>query len=193
MKTLSVICVFVFSLTAFGQTDRGTITGTVSDATGAVIPGAAIEAKNVATGAVYQAGSSETGNYTLAQLPAGTYELSATLPGFRRYVRAGVIVSVATVLRIDVTLEVGATGESVTVEAASPLLKTESGEVSHNLTTEQVNNLLVLTLSPSVGQASTLGNIRNPLQVLNLLPGASFANDNQLRINGMPSATQAIR
>src|SRR5438128_9589226 len=190
---LAIVCLSVFTLAAFAQTDRGTLTGTVSDTTGAVIPGVAIEAKNVHTGAVYQAGSSETGNYTVVQLPAGTYEVSATLPGFRRFVRTGVIVSVATVLRIDVTLEVGTTGESVTVEAASPLLKTESGEVSHNLTTDQVNNLPVLTLSASVGQASTLGNVRNPLQVVNLLPGASFANDNQLRVNGMPSATQAIR
>ena len=188
-----IVCLTAFPVIAFAQTDRGTLTGTVSDPSGAVIPGVSIEAKNIQTGATYQAGSSETGNYTLAQLPAGTYELSATLPGFKRFVREGIIVSVATVLRIDVTLEVGAAGESVTVESASPLLKTESGEVSHNLTTEQVNNLPVLTLSPSVGQTSTLGNIRNPLQVLNLLPGASFANDNQLRVNGMPSATQAIR
>src|SRR5215510_6813704 len=192
-RLLCVVCLSLFAPTAFGQTDRGTITGTVSDATAAVIPGVAIEAKNVQTGAVYQAGSSETGNYTLAQLPAGTYELSAGLPGFKKFVRSGVMVSVATVLRIDITLAVGAADESVTVEEASPLLKTESGEVSHNLTTEQVNNLPVLTLSQSVGQASTLGNVRNPLQVLNLVPGASFANDNQLRVNGMPSATQAIR
>src|SRR5881397_1853857 len=190
---LAIVCLFLCTLAALAQTDRGTLTGTVSDTTGAVIPGVSIEAKNIQTGATYQAGSSETGNYTLGQLPAGTYELSATLPGFKKFVREGIIVSVATVLRIDVTLEVGAAGESVTVESASPLLKTESGEVSHNLTTEQVNNLPVLTLSPSVGQTSTLGNIRNPLQVLNLLPGASFANDNQLRVNGMPSATQAIR
>src|SRR5437899_7126808 len=192
-SVLVIVCLFVVTLTAFTQSDRGTITGTVSDATGAVIPGVPIEAKNIQTGATYQAGSSETGNYTLAQLPAGTYEVSAALPGFRKFVREGIIVSVATVLRIDVALEVGAAGESVTVESASPLLKTESGEVSYYLTTEQVNTLPVLALSPSVGQASTLGNIRNPLQVLNLLPGASFANDNQLRVNGMPSATQAIR
>ncbi|HYR86235.1 MAG TPA: TonB-dependent receptor, partial [Terriglobia bacterium] len=192
-SVLALVCFFLSVMAALAQTDRGTLTGTVSDATGAVIPGVSIEARNAQTGAVYQAGSSETGNYTLAQLPAGTYEVSATLPGFRKFVRTGIIVSVATVLRIDVTLQVGATGESVTVEAASPLLKTESGEVSHNLTTEQLNNLPVLTLSQSVGQASTLGNVRNPLQVLNLVPGASFANDNQLRVNGMPSATQSIR
>src|SRR5438105_1485921 len=188
---LVIVCLIGFTLTAFAQTDRGTLTGTVSDTSGAVIPGVSIEAKNAQTGAVYQAGSSETGNYTLAQLPAGTYELSAILPGFKKFVRSGIIVSVATVLRIDVTLDVGATGESVTVEAASPLLKTESGEVSHNLTTDQVNNLPVLTLSGAVG--SSLGNVRNPLQVLNLLPGASFANENQLRVNGMPSSTHSIR
>src|SRR5215510_8851831 len=143
-------CLLFTAVMAVAQTDRGTITGAVSDATGAVIPGVAIEAKNVQTGAVYQAGSSETGNYTLAQLPAGNYELSATLPGFRKFVRTGLIVSVATVFRIDVTLEVGASDQSVTVEAASPLLKTESGEVGHNITYDNVNNLPVLTLSQSV-------------------------------------------
>ena len=108
-KLQTIVCVLVFSLNVFAQTDRGTLTGTVSDPSGAVIPGVSIEAKNVQTGATYQAGSSETGNYTLTQLPAGTYELSATLPGFKRFVRENIIVSVATVLRIDVTLEVGAT------------------------------------------------------------------------------------
>ena len=112
-SVLALVCFFFSILSALAQTDRGTLTGTVSDATGAVVPGVSIEARNAQTGAVYQAGSSETGNYTLAQLPAGTYEVSGTLPGFRRFVRTGVIVSVATVLRIDVTLEVGASGESV--------------------------------------------------------------------------------
>src|SRR5437868_13378289 len=111
---LAVLCFVLSTLTAFAQTDRGTVTGTVSDTTGAVIPGVFIEAKNAQTGAAYQAGSSETGNYTLAQLPAGTYDVSALLPGFRRFVRTGVIVSVATVLRIDMTLEVGTNGDSVT-------------------------------------------------------------------------------
>src|SRR5215468_8515512 len=186
-----MLCLFVFSVAAFAQTDRGTLTGTVSDPSGAVIPGVTIEAKNIQTGATYQAGSSETGNYTLAQLPAATYELSANLPGFKRYLRSGIIVSVATTLRIDVALEVGQAGDSVTVEAASPLLKTESGEVSHNITAEQADSLPVLTLSGALGTA--LGNVRNPLQVINLLPGASFANENQLRVNGMPSSTHSIR
>src|SRR5438309_9657410 len=113
MRNLTVVvCLLFFALCAFAQTDRGTLTGTVSDPSGAVIPGVSIEAKNVQTGATYQAGSSETGNYTLAQSPAGTYELSATLPGFKRFVRTGLIVAVATTLRIDVTLQVAATRQS---------------------------------------------------------------------------------
>src|SRR2546426_8065641 len=188
-KLQLIVWLFVFSHAASAQTDRGTITGTVSDATGAVIPGATIEAKNVATGAVYQAGSSETGNYTLAQLPAGTYELSVNLPGFRRFVRPGIVVEVARITRIDAQVQVGAATEAVTVEAESPLLKTDSGELSHNIATDQLNNLPVVTLPGGGG----LGNIRNPLQAVTLLPGASFANDNTLRINGMPNSSQSIR
>ena len=187
-KLQLIVWLFVFSHAASAQTDRGTITGTVSDATGAVIPGATIEAKNVATGAVYQAGSSETGNYTLAQLPAGTYEVSAALPGFKRFLRTGIAIQVAQVVRIDVTLEVGAATESVTVQAAAPLLKTESGEVGYNINSEQLSSLPVLTLGGITG----LGNIRNPLQTVTLLPGATFSNDNTLRVNGMPSSSHTI-
>src|SRR4051794_40863786 len=101
---------FLISVSAFGQIG-GTITGTVADASGAVIPGVSIEAKNVATGATYQAGTSETGNFTLANLPAGNYEVSATLPGFKKFVRPNIVIQSDVVIRIDARLEVGAAGE----------------------------------------------------------------------------------
>src|SRR5207249_395880 len=128
-------CLVFLSVTAsaWAQSDRGTITGTVADATGAVIPGVMVEAKNVSTGTTYQAGTSETGNFTLPQLPVGTYEVSATLPGFKKFIRPGIIVGVAQTVRVDIGLEVGQAGEQLTVEAAAPLLKTESGEISHNV------------------------------------------------------------
>src|SRR5579862_9859918 len=103
------------SFAAFAQTDRGTITGTVTDPAGAVIAGAMIQAKNEATGALYQAATSVTGNYTVAQLPAGTYDLTISAPGFKQYVRAGLVVEVAGILRIDGMLQVGAATESITV------------------------------------------------------------------------------
>jgi hypothetical protein len=70
---LTASCLGVFAFAAFAQSDRGTITGTISDPAGAVMR--RVGAKNVATGTIYPAASSATGNYTVAQLPAGTYEL----------------------------------------------------------------------------------------------------------------------
>src|ERR1043166_4553609 len=83
----------------FGQTDRGTITGTVADPTNAVIPGANVTATNTQTTLKYETVSTETGNYTLTQLPGGTYELTVELPGFKKSVRQGITVLAATTVR----------------------------------------------------------------------------------------------
>jgi hypothetical protein len=184
-----LICLAGWAPSALAQTDRGTITGTVLDPAGAVIAGAQLEARNTATGAVYAAASSATGNYSIPQLPAGTYELSVTMPGFKKYVRTDIVITVASTVRVDPQLEVGAATESVTVTAEAAQLKTESGELSHNVSSNRLNQVPVIQLSGGAG----LGNIRNPLNAVTLLPGASFANDNTLRINGMPSSSQAIR
>jgi hypothetical protein len=190
MRSFSIFAgSLLFALAMFAQSDRGTITGTIADPAGAVVAGAKIEAKNIATSAVYGAASTETGNYTLAQLPAGDYELTIAVQGFKKYVRQNISVQVAGTLRVDVGLEVGATSESVTVTESTPLLKTESGELSHNVSTDRVNNLPVINLGFGAG----VGNVRNPLQAINLIPGSAFANDNTLRVNGMPANTQSIR
>lgn len=109
MRSLLVaVCILVFTLAAFAQSDRGAITGTISDPTGALVANAAIEARNVATGAVYPVASSGTGNYTIAQLPAGSYEQTVIVAGFKKFVRADLAVEVAGTLRVDATLSVGA-------------------------------------------------------------------------------------
>ncbi|HEY7391594.1 MAG TPA: carboxypeptidase-like regulatory domain-containing protein, partial [Bryobacteraceae bacterium] len=191
-------CLLALTFAAFSQSDRGTITGTVSDPAGAIVSGAAVEARNVATGAVYAVATSSTGNYTIAQLPAGDYELAVTVAGFKKFIRTGLVVEVAGTLRVDAALEVGSATESVTVEAAAPLLKTEGGEVSHNISISTMDELPVLTLSGAapIGSANTLGNIRNPLSTITLLPGARQSSDGNnsgiLRVNGMPSNSQAI-
>ncbi len=175
---------------AFAQTDRGTITGTILDPAGATVANAAVEAKNAETGAVYTGASTNTGNYTLASVPAGTYELSVNAPGFKRYVRPGMIVQVAQTIRADATLEVGATSDTVTVTAEAQLLKTESGELSHQIDYSHADDLPIFTMN---GNGGGVGNIRDPLSVVNLLPGATQTTDTVLRINGMPSSSQAIR
>ena len=179
----------VFALVAFAQSDRGTITGTVMDPAGAVVPGAPVEARNVQTGAVYQAAGSSTGNYTLSQLPTGTYEMSVTVAGFKKFVRQNIVLPVAQTVRIDVALEVGSASESVTVTDAAPLLKTESGELSHNVRTDQLDNLPILGIGSGASQAG----IRNPYAVMQLLPGSDWRPDSSVRINGLPSNTQMLR
>src|SRR5215469_11038768 len=184
-----VACSLIFAAVAFAQGDRGTITGTIADPAGAVVANAAVEAKHVETGGVYKTQSTGTGNYTLAQLPAGAYELSVSVLGFKKYVRQGLIVEVAGTLRIDVGLEVGSASESVTVTEAAPLLKTESGELSHNVTGERMNELPVLAIGAAAGSSS----VRNPTSVAQLVPGA-FVNANvNLKVNGAPANTSSFR
>jgi hypothetical protein len=193
--SLAAVCLVVFSWAAFAQTDRGTITGTITDPAGAVVPNAPVEARNVDTGAVYSGASSATGNFTIAQLPVGRYELSVTVAGFKKYVRTGISVEVAGIDRIDPVLAVGAATESVIVNAESPLLKTESTEVSYTVPSDTLDQLPILTLSGApygFGNTTGLGNIRNPLAALQLLPGTDFSTDNTLRVNGMPSSSQTI-
>src|SRR5512136_237640 len=92
---ITLICLLLIAGAAFGQSGQGTITGTVADPAGAVIPGAKIEAKNNETGALYQAATTSTGNYTITSLPPGVYQVSTTAPGFKQYVRTGITVLAA--------------------------------------------------------------------------------------------------
>ena len=174
----------------FAQGDRGTITGTIADPAGAVVANAPVEARNPSTGSVTQVASTATGNYTLANLPAGQYELKVTVPGFKTYVRQNIDVQVAQTLRIDIALEVGSASESVTVTAEVSLLKTESGDLSHNVESARLNALPVLGLGEAA--AGTSG-IRNPLAVTQLAPGTYYKANSDVRVNGAPANTQSIR
>src|SRR5215469_4207167 len=186
MRSLALaVCSLFVALTALSQSDRGTITGAVSDPAGAVVAGAPIQAKNIQTGVLYQGATSTTGNFTIAQLPVGTYEVSVTVPGFKKYTRAGLEVEVAQTLRADITLEVGSNSESVTITADAPLLKTETGELSHTVNLNQITELPLFTVTAG---------IRNPYQVLNLIPGTyAPGGSGNIRVNGAPANSLAYR
>jgi hypothetical protein len=167
-STLVSVVSILFALTAFAQSDRGTITGTIVDPAGAVIPNASIEARNVDTGSVFPVASSSTGNYTIAELPAGTYEFNVTVTGFKKYIRPGLIVQAAQTIRVDATLQVGNATESVTVNEEAPLLETENGAVSSTISTQTMNTLPLLEIGTNGA------GIRNPYNLLALVPGAYF-------------------
>src|SRR5438132_12858497 len=90
MRTLiATIFLVLFASAAFGQGDRGTITGTVTDTSGAVVANVQVQAKQAESGAVFSTVTTDTGNYTLTQLPIGPYEVTATVAGLKKYVRSG--------------------------------------------------------------------------------------------------------
>ncbi len=193
-RSIVVTCLFSLATAAlFAQSNQGSITGTITDPAGAVVPSAVLEVKNTATGTVYRGGTSRTGNYVIP-VPAGPYELTVTATGFKQTVRKNLIVTTATALRQNVALEIGAATEVLTVTDEAPLLKTETGEISHRVTSNEADNLPVLNLSGGTWFGATgLGNIRNPLSSAVLIPGVVFQNDRTLSVNGLPANSQAIR
>ncbi len=170
---LVTLCFLTLAPLAFGQGANGTITGTITDPTGSAVPGANVEARNIETGAVYTGASTNAGNYAIPNLPVGTYELTVKVSGFKTYTHANLAMAAAQVLREDIALEVGATTESITVEAQASLLKTETGELGDNVTVEQMVDSPLLGIGTV--NSGTSG-VRNPYNVLQTLPGVTGYN-----------------
>src|SRR5262245_15194926 len=112
---LAALIVVFSTAAAFAQSDRGVLTGTVSDSSGAVIPGATVTATNQATNVASNTITTEGGLYAIPALPAGTYKVRVELAGFKSWEQSGVAVSAATTVRVDAVMQVGAVSESVEV------------------------------------------------------------------------------
>ncbi|MEO8522903.1 MAG: carboxypeptidase-like regulatory domain-containing protein, partial [Acidobacteriota bacterium] len=115
-------------VTVVAQVTTGTIIGTVSDA-GGVVPGAAVTIREVNRGTTDTVVTDSAGSYTAPFLSPGTYTVEVTVAGFKKWVRAGVVLQVNQRARVDAELEVGGVSETTTVTASAPLLRTESSEV----------------------------------------------------------------
>src|SRR5205809_4315930 len=125
----------------FAQTSTATILGVVKDTTGALIPGVSITIKHTDTGQTRTAISSETGDYIVALLPVGEYEITTTMPSFKQDVRRGINLVVGQQAVIDLTLEVGAPEEKVVVTEEAPLVNTTLSSTSGLITEQQVKEL----------------------------------------------------
>jgi outer membrane receptor protein involved in Fe transport len=145
---------------ASAQAIYGTVTGTVTDDSGAAIPGATVSLTNQSTGLTLDAVTDETGTYTVRNVTAGPYTLRASLQGFKEYVQTGIPVTPGGIVRVNGRLEVGALTESVTVTTEAALLKTDKADVSVDLRPDEIVNL-------------PLNQYRNYQALLNLVPGAT--------------------
>ena len=191
MRTFALLlCGGLLSIAAFGQAGTGTITGTVTDPAGAVVANAPIEVRNTDTNVPYPTVTTETGAYTVLRLPPGPYSVTVSAPGFKKLIRAGLTVDAGQTLPLDLTLEVGSATESVTVTAEGTLLKTESGDVSHNITLSQLDDLPILGIGT---QNAGSNGIRNPYNSAVFLPGVSYFANFTMIVNGAPTNTAGYR
>lgn len=156
------VCLLAALLAAssvLAQTDTGSVTGFISDPTGAAVAGASVTLLDEATGRVYRATSSETGNYVLNAVIPGSYALSVEAKGFNKAVRTNLVVNVQARLQADFALKLGDVAEVIEVSDTTPLLESQSSSVG-----QVVENKVIVTL-PLNG--------RNYSQLATLMPGAA--------------------
>ncbi|PYS32261.1 MAG: hypothetical protein DMG14_34970, partial [Acidobacteria bacterium] len=139
-----VLCLGILimsSVMAIGQLTTGTITGTVTDQTGAAVPGATVTLKNTDTGITRSAQTRENGKYEALSLPTGNYEISASLSGFRTVVHTGIGLAVGQNAVVDFALQVGEVSQSVTVTGETAQVETTTATVSNLVDEKRVTDL----------------------------------------------------
>ena len=145
MRVRIILAFFVLaSISLSAQTFRGTVLGTVTDVSGAVISGAKVVVRNVNTGQERTTQSSADGSYSVPELPIGTYTVTITQSGFQTSVTSGVVVDVATERRVDAALKAGQVSQTVEVSGEElSQIETTSAQLGGTLTTETIANLPV--------------------------------------------------
>jgi len=159
---------------ASAQTDRGIITGTVTDSSGAAVPAARVSATNVATNTGFSTETTSSGDFTIPALPVGTYNVRIEKTGFKSAVRRDVILNSGATVTMNATLEVGAVTESIQVSASLDLLQTSTAKVS-----TAVNNKMVDELPLVVG-----GAMRGAFDLAVVTPEANQPGDDSFNVGG---------
>jgi hypothetical protein len=141
---LLVVFILLSATLLAGQTFRGTILGSVTDPSGAVVAGATVKVKNLGTGQERSAVTSADGSYSVNELPIGSYSVTVSQTGFKTFVATGVPVDVAVERRVDAALKTGAVTTQVEVSAEDlPMVETTSNELGGVITSQAVEDMPV--------------------------------------------------
>ena len=125
----------------YSQVTTGSIRGTVSDSSSAVVPGAKVTLTNLKTGVQVAANTDSLGSYLFDFLPAGVYRVELESAGFKKFTQDNISLEMARQLRVDIVLEPGQVTETVNVEARVALVETETGQLSTTVENRQVTSL----------------------------------------------------
>jgi Carboxypeptidase regulatory-like domain len=172
--SLLVVCASLLISSSIARAQiggAGSIQGVITDPTGAVIPGATVVATNVATGVKTTRQTTATGFYVLSPLPPGEYSVSVSATGFQSLIQGKVIVDALGTVGLNLTLQIGATTDTVTVDAAPAQLSTADARLGTT-----VRNELYTALPLSMGQSGIGAGPRNPGAFIYLLPGVQEGN-----------------
>ena len=180
------------------QENRGTLSGSVTDSTGAAIARAKVVVTEMQTGVKATASTETSGAYNLPFLPIGEYEISAESPGFKKYVQQGITLSAGGHPVIDIRLEVGVVTESVEVHADAPLIDTAGASVGQVITAEEVESFPVNGRTPMMLANLALGVISTyepgPVRPFDngapnsISIGGAQSGRNEVLMNGAPNA-----
>ena len=137
----SASVLFLITATLWGQANRASITGTVTDPSNAVVPGTEVTATNVDTGVPTKAVSNDDGIYVVPNLPPGKYSVEFKKNGFETLVRPSITLESTRVAQVNAALQVGAQSASVTVTSEAPVLDQERPSIGTNMNGSVVNDL----------------------------------------------------
>ncbi len=200
---LLLVGLVVLSFPIAAQTTYGSITGTVTDASGAAMAGAQVTLTNVGTSERRTQSTGNDGLYLFPNLLPGSYSVDIEKPGFKKYSRPDVVVQVNQTAHIDAVMQIGEVSQTVEVTAETPLLQPETSSLGTVVETREANELPLngrnifnlTTITPSVvPQGSTQGTVvgKNPFDFANYQIGGSFANEGAIYLDGEPLNTGYI-
>ena len=182
--SLMLIALSCASVLCFAQSDRGSVSGTVTDASGAGIQGAKVTITNAAMGTQNSTITTGAGNYTVPQVPAGVYSVTVVASGFTTLVRNGITVSVGEVASVNLKLNVGQITTTVTVTEDAPLLQIDSPQNNIEVSTKDMNELPL--------NITGIGAVRDPMSFAALAPGTIVGGWNDIHISGSPATTYRV-
>ncbi len=199
--SLCAIFLMLAASPSWSQDTRGSITGRVIDQSGAVIAGASVIVSNTAMGTKSVLSTSAEGLYRATFLSPGLYNIEVTAPGFKRSMRNAIEVRVADRLDINVTLEIGAAEQAVTVTAETPLMSTESASLGTVVDAKRVASLplsygnpfllIGLTAGVTFNGSVRLDRPFEPTHIVNFSMGGTRGNLNDITIDGAPTTATA--
>ena len=207
MRNIRLVLAAVLTLLSVSQVAEtqvlfGSLVGTVTDSSGAAVPGVAVKITEIATDQTRDLETNSSGGYTISTIPAGTYNMTVSKKGFRTFLTEKIVIQLNTVVRVDATLVVGDVAESVQVMAQAVLLQTDKADVHAEVTSQQIQNIPqptrtyqgLLALIPGIAPPSASGGgTNNPSKSMQISANGTSRSGTNFRVEGVSTTNPWVQ